>query len=801
MDMLKNYLQVVIRNLWKNKFFSILNISGLAIGMACYLLIFQYVSFELSYDEFHENKRNIYRLQRNVFRNNELKASLAQTSYNLGHQLKAEYPEIRDVVRCSRYGGNTVSYGERKFKNEKIYITEPSFFNIFSIPLSRGKSGDLLKGPNKVVISASMARKYFADENPVGKILDISDMRAKHSCLVEGVFRDLPENSHMKFDILLSLGTIWQSGHSDWIYSQFHTYVLLTGKTTAAELQTKFPAFIKKFIVKHVPLASNWKILLQPMGDIHLYSHLTYDTNNADSQTVYFLLLIAIVVLVISWINYINLSTARAMDRAREVGVRKVLGGHRVGLIKQFLLESLVVNVIPLVVALGLTGLFLPYLRELTGTNLPDLFSGGILFAGNLAMLYFAGSILSGLYPAFVLSSFKAVTVLKRSKLSHTTGGALLRKLLVTFQFGAAVVLIIVAYSVYNQVEYMRNRDLGIDISGIMGIALPAMPADDGYLQRTAGLKTELLRYPTVKSVTGSSNVPGNTIFTRRFAKLKTEHFKTGRVQPFFFVDYDFFSTYRIRLAAGRLFSKEHRTDDSAVVINEVSAGIFGFNQPGEAVGREITLYGMKKVFKIIGVIKDYHHQSMKETRQPIIFLLEPEGKNYYSLKLDTGAAISSIRGIWDGIFPGYPFEYFFLEDHIDRQYKADGQLGRVLGIFVILAVLITVLGVLGLAYFNSLQRTKEIGIRKTFGAGPLDIMRLLTRDLLKLVIVSTLAAWPVSYLLVSRWLENYAYRAGMPYFFFLLAGMLVVVIILFTVAYHTVNAAKARPVETLREE
>lgn len=804
MIMLKSYFKILIRGLLKKKLFSILNMSGLALGMTCYLVIFQYVSFELSYDGFHENKNDIYRMQRDIYENNDLKSSLAKTSYNLGPGLKEEFPEVREVTRCSPLPDTTVICHEEKYPDEKIYIAESSFFKVFSFRLLKGDPDTSLKEPNKVVISRGIARKYFGGENPVGKVIRITNKGVDFACMVTGVFKDVPENSHLKFDILLSLATVWKKNRSDWVYSVFYTYVLLGPDADSKALEAKFPQFINKHILKHVPRASNWKLLLQPLRDIYLYSDLTYDTKNGDGKIVYFLLIIAFLILVISWINYVNLSTARAMERAREVGLRKVLGSHRIQLIKQFLLESLLTNIIPVVIAVILTIIFMPFLRELTGKGVPLYLASAPLFWLHVLGLYTAASLLAGLYPAFVLSSFKPVSILNRSKFSQTTGGTLLRKFLVTFQFAAAAVLIIFTFSVYKQIQYMRNKDLGITIDHILGIRLPATPVNKAYINNVDTLKNELLRYPGIERITGSTVIPGTIPRLRRLTWKENTDFKAGKVQSIVFMDYDFLPTYQLELLAGRNFSRDYGTDNKAVIINEISLKFFGFPDPASALDQNISIWNIPGKWKVVGVIKNYHHRSLKKSHEPYIFILRPSLKNYYSLKLNpanTGETLALVKGKWAEIFPGDPLDYFFLDDHFNLQYQSDRHFGKVLGIFVILALIITCLGLLSLSYFSTLQRTREIGIRKSFGAGIGDILLLLTKDIVKLVVIAAVAAWPIAYYIIDNWLKNYAFRISVPLLFFLVSGLLLILVSVATVASHTFTAALANPVNVLRED
>jgi len=803
--MLKNYFKVTSRNLLKNKFSTSLNILGLAIGMTCYLLIFQYVNFQLSYDGYHRNKNDIYRLQQDVYKNDVLENSYALTSFNAGPVLKEEYPEVKETARCIRFQNNTVSYMEKKYKNEKIVITEPTFFKVFSSRILQGDPATSLKGPKKIMLSQSTAEKYFSGENPVGKIIDITTKRSEFSCMVTGIFADIPANSHLKFDMLLSLNTLYPDSYSDWIFSTVYTYLLLTPEAKANQLESKLPAFIDKYIAKEVPRAANWKYRLQPLGEIYLYSDLTYDTENGDGKIVYFLLIIALIILIISWINYINLSTAHAMERAREVGLRKVLGSHRIQLIKQFLSEALLVNLIPILIAVLFAIILLPKLRELTGQEIPPFLKGGIFWL-HLIGLYIIGSFLSGLYPAFVLSSFPPVAVLSRSKFSQTGSSNLLKKILVIFQYTVSTILIIFTFTVYQQIQFMKNKDLGINIKNLVAVTIPAIPTNQETKQNFDTFKTELFRYPAITHVTGSLIIPGSPPqFQRLIWKEKTPY-KDGKIISIIFTDYDFIPTYQINLAAGRNFSQKYGTDDNSIILNETALELLGYENPQKAINQVVNIWQIPGNYKIIGVIKDYHQQSLKKSHAPIALLLNPSFKNYYTIKINpqntsTPEILKIIRSQWHETFPGNPLDYFFLEDYFNRQYKADTQFGKVLGIFVILALIITCLGLLGLTYFNTYQRRKEIAIRKSIGAGTKEILLLLSSNIVKLVTLAVVIAWPIAYLIIHQFLKSYANRIAVPLLLFLSSGIILIVITLFTSAYHTISAARANPVEALKQE
>jgi putative ABC transport system permease protein len=778
---------------------------GLAIGMTGYLLIFQYVNFQLSYDNFHKNKSDIYRLQHDSFEDDGTESHWAITCYSVGEVMKEEFSEIKEVSRSFFFKNNLVQYGEQIFRNETILITEPSFFKIFSFQVVQGDPVTGLEGPNKIMLSESAARKFFGHENPVGKNLKISSRQKESPAMVIGIFKDIPANSHIKFDLVLSLSTVVPPTYSDWINSRYFTHLLLNPGADFKALEAKFPAFIKKYILPTVPRAANWIYRLQPLQDIYLYSNLTYDTENGNGKIVYFLLITAFLILVVSWINYVNLSLAQALERAKEVRMRKILGSSRWQLFRQFLNESVLVNIIPIAISVILCIILLPYLSKLTGKHIPFSLSD-YWFWLHLLILYILGSLLSGLYPAFVLSSFPSADVLNRTKFSQTTAGRVLRKGLVVFQFAAAAILIILTTSVYMQIRFMTNKDPAINTDHMLAIPLPTIPLNRDNVKIIETLKTELLRYPGIKNVSGSLAIPGTSNQFRLLAWKENTEFKSGKILPIISVDYEFLPAYQVQFLVGRNFSKEYSTDSKAIILNEAAVAALGYENPGTALNQKISLWKIPGTFKIIGVIKNYHQYSLKKNYEPLLFILYPLNKSFYSIKLNPvntniDETITLIKKKWGEIFPGYPFDYSFLDDYFNRQYQEDYQFGNVLGSFVVLVIIITCLGLLGLSYFNTSQRKKDIAIHKSIGASIGNILGLLTKDIVKLVAIAVVIAWPIAYLIVDNWLKSYAYRIGVPYLLFILSGLLLVFITLVTIAYHTITAARANPVDALKEE
>ncbi|MCP5102087.1 MAG: ABC transporter permease [bacterium] len=809
--MLKSYFKIMLRNLYKNKLFSLINLAGLAVGMAAFLLIFLYVNSELSYDGFHKNADRIYRVRNDrIYKNIHDKS--AGCPPGLGPALKKEFPEVIDSARLYNLGymgANTiVSYpeGNQTFNQGKLFFADASFLKIFSFPMLKGSPQSALIQPNTAVIAQSTAKKYFGNENPMGKVISVTGSYGKQIYKITGVFKDVPENSHVKFEFLLSYKTLTglrpmaKNYLTGW--NAFNTYILLSPTADPTALEAKFPGLI----AKHKSHGEDYKraYLLQRVKDIHLYSNLRWEPEvNGNSKTVSFLALIAVFILIIAWVNYINLSTARSMTRAKEVGIRKVLGSRRSQLIKQFLLESVFLNIPAVLLAVGIAEISLPYFNGLTGKHLVLNLS----LLGNYwiwAALFIAGgAFVSGIFPAFILSSFSPMTVLK-GVFNRSVKGFNLRKVLVVFQFATAIFLIAVTAVVYQQLSFMRSRDLGVDIDRTLVVKAARINDAAGKRgNRGERFKNELKQYPAIKNITGSSTVPGQE-YSNVASGIRpvNSNPEDGKRCFFIDVDYDYFDFFGITLLAGRAFSRDFGTDNKAVLLNEEALKMFGYEKPGEALKQKILLGGLgNQEREVIGVIKNYHHKSLKDSLQPVIFSLTGSG-NFFSLKIgggEIGGTISMVREKWGVVFPGQPFEYFFLDQSFDGQYKADRRFGNVFGLFAVLAIFISCLGLFGLASFTSQQRGREIGIRKVVGASVSAIVFLLSKEFGKWVLLANIAAWPLAYYFTGVWLRNFAYRVDVGLVPFIISGVIGLVIALITVSMQTIRAASANPVKSLR--
>lgn len=807
--MLRNYLKIALRNLLKNKIFSFINILGLAIGMAACLLILQYVTSELSYDEFHTNKDNIYRLKQNRYNKGVLSTEWAAGCAAVGLAVKEAFPEVEEYAKLMSTQGvviyNEAPGGPISFKEEKMYFATASFLPMFSFDLVQGDEATALQEPFKAVISESAAQRYFKDENPIGKRISVND---RDEYEITGVFKDVPENSHLKFNFLLSFETfvkwVGEEAHTAWQWDGFYNYIALQPGTDPKALEEKIPALVEQKAGEELrQYDAGMEFFLQPLTDIHLYSNYMMEAEvNGDGEAVYALLIIAFFIIVIAWVNYINLSTARSIDRAKEVGVRKVMGSIRPQLIRQFLFESIILNTLAVVLSMLLVLATYRYFNTLTGKEMTLSLFTTASFWLVVAGFFVIGAFLSGTYPAFVLSSFKPVSVLK-GKMSSSKNGVMMRKLLVVVQFTASVFLITGTLTVYRQIMYMQNQDLGVAIDQALVIEAPSVIDDSVYADRIQAFKTELLGNSLVKTATASTAVPGSKPgWNAGGIRLIHQDDREGNQYRVIGIDYDFVDAFQLKIIEGRNFSRSFGTDESAVLFNESAVKLMGFEDPEKALNQEIFFWG--DTFQIVGVVKDYHQESLKANFDPLIFRLIPASQDYFSLKIeaaDISETMAFVQETWHQYFPGNPFEYFFLDEHFNKQYQADLQFGKVFGFFAVLAIFVACLGLFGLSSFTATQRTKEIGIRKVLGASVSGIVTLLSRDLIKLVFIASLIALPMAYLVMQKWLQNYSFKIDISWWLLCVPVIAVLLIAVITVSFQTFKAAIVNPIQSLRYE
>jgi putative ABC transport system permease protein len=662
-----------------------------------------------------------------------------------------------------------------------------------------------------MVINETTARKYFKQENPVGKQITVYNNNGKEVYTVTGVMEDFPANSHLDCEVLISYATLIaqdKAAQTSWNWNAFLTYLLLKPDVDVEAFEHKFPALINKY--KGKDLAGTnvaWQLSLQALPDIHLFSDLKFEAKqNGDHKTVYLLAGIALLCISIAWSNYINMSTAKAMQRAKEVGIRKVIGSTRKQLIFQFLIESFLLNSIALLAALSIIQLLQPVFSQFAGLPLSNavLFTTGFWII--LLLIVILGSILSGLYPAFVLSSFAPIQVLKGNKL-RISHGLHLREVLVIGQFAASILLIAGTLAINEQLHFMYQKDLGMNINQILVFKTQnVFPEETDLVQSTRLFKQELLKHSSVKAVTTSSSIPGEAItWATNDFRREGKPFTQANDFAVMSADQDFIHTYDMQLLAGRFFLQNTHSDQKAVVINETALQALGFANAQEAINEVIVSDDFDFKHRIIGVVKDFHQKSLQNIHRPMIFIYQEFWfNNYYAVKVDSenmAETIGFIKAAFEGVFPGNPFDYFFQDEYYNAQYKADQQFGQVFSLFTGLAIFVACLGLFGLVSFAISMRTKEIGVRKVLGASIGQIASLLTKDFIKLILLANLIAWPLAYWTIHSWLENYAFRIDLNVWLFILPSLLVLLIALITISFQTIKAARANPVKALRSE
>lgn len=805
--MFKNYLKIAWRNLIKNKSYSAINIGGLAIGIAACLLILQYVTFELSYEDFQTKKDRIYRVQQDRYDNGKLSTQWAAGAFAVGNSFKEAIPEIESYVKVVETADIIVEVENQPLKIEKVYFATNSFFSVFSYPLLYGNVESVLSEPNTAAISETTAVKLFGTKDVVGRNLPISGNRVYK---ITGVFKDMQVNTQLQPNFLASYTTFVNMNTSEdsnpeewWASDGCLTYVLLQEGVQPNSVEAKFPPVVEAGVGELLKRFNASVIYnLQPLTDIHLdANYMGEPSPNGDGKTVYLLLAIALFILIIAWINYINLATARAISRAKEVGVRKSIGSQRKQLVIQFFLESALFNGIALLLALGLVLVAIPAFNQLSGQDISyTLFLNGSFWLGLIGIFVF-GVFLSGAYPAFVLSSFKPVEVLK-GNMVNTKQGALLRKSLVVFQFAASLFLLVGTLTVYEQIQFMRNQSLGIDIDRTLVVA-PPIVTDSTYANKMSAMKEELLNSPSIKSITASTSIPGDAVgWNAGGIKLTTQEESQQKQYRVIGVDYDFIDLFDLKITHGRAFSEDYGSDPESVIFNKAGITQLGFNNPEEALGKQIDFWG--EVYTIVGVVDNFHQQSLREAYEPLILRMIPDVRGYFSIRMEAdqiAQTISQAQTKWDTFFPGNTFEHFFLDDHFDEQYQTDRKFGKVFGFFTILAILVACLGLFGLASFTAMQRKKEIGIRKVLGASIPGILKLLYNEFALLLVIAFAIAIPIAWFTTNKWLQGYAFRIDIHWSYFVAPFLAIVLVAFVTVSFQTIKASIANPVDSLRIE
>jgi putative ABC transport system permease protein len=807
--MLRNYLMTAFREISKNKTFSLIHIFGLSMGIAAFVLILQYSLYELSYDKFYKNAGEIYRIRQDRYDKGKLSTTWAAGCAAIGQALKKEFPEVMAYGRLINING-IIKINESNFRENRMFAANSDFLTMLPVKMLAGVDSIALNEPYTAVISESIAKKYYGDLNVIGKSFRFND---ELEFKITGVFKDIPENSHFKFNILISWITYVKLSSPEvetaWQWDGFYTYLRLVKGTDIDAFEKKMNDFTDKQTEGDKKQYNQYaRYILQPFKSIHLNSNLMFEAEvNGDANTVYFLMVIACIILIIAWVNYINLSTVKAIFRSREVAIRKISGAFRIQLLNQFIVESFAINIIASLLAFIIVVVSMPYFRTFTGRAMEV--SSPVVWIIFAAMIL-VGPIVSGLYPALIISSFKPMSIF-HGKLNGVSGGDMLRKALVVFQFAASVTLIAGTFTVYRQLMYMRNQDIGINIDQTLVIKGPDV-ADSTYNKKLTAFKAELLKNPVIKSITASTSIPGNKVqWNAGGIRRVSEDDSKSNQYRIIGIDYDFVNAYDMSLVTGRSFSREYGSDDASVLFTEEAVKLMGFDTPEDAIGVDIFFWG--KNYKIVGVVKNFHQESLKEHYDALIFRFTPGTRSFFSVKLNykgnsdsdsftlTQSTISTIKEYWEQFFPGNPYDYFFLSDHYEQQYHAEKQFRTIFELFAIMAIIIACLGLFGLSWFMIIQRTKEIGIRKVNGAGSMDILHLISSGFFKLVFYGILIAAPVSWYFSVTWLEKYPYKVGFSWWLFFFSGFVVFLIAALTISYNVMSIAQTNPARSLKHE
>ncbi|WP_353721662.1 ABC transporter permease [Dyadobacter sp. 676] len=810
--MLKNYLKIAWRNLRKHKFYSGLNIFGLSFGLASCLLITLYVIDELGYDRSFANADRIYRVNADI-RFGGADMSLAVAPDPLAFTLKKDYPQVEQVVRLRENGSQLVrrTNATENLKEEHVFFADSTFFKVFSVPLLSGNPEKALTEPHAVVISETDAKKYFGKENPIGKGLLID---GKETYTVTGVMKDLPKRSHMRdLNMLLSMSTYEASRQNDWGSHNFNTYLLLRKGIDPAQFERNFETVLQKYTSKWLQgflgasledlrkSGSYLKYTLLPLTDIHLHSDRTAEINaNGNIQYVYIFAVVAVFLLAIACVNFMNLATARSANRAKEVGVRKALGSERSSLVSQFLTESVMLSFFSLALGMLIAYLALPLFNNLASKQIGFPITNPWFWL----ILVLTGTVvgvLAGSYPAFFLSAFKPLKVLKNTIEQEGRGSGYLRNALVVFQFVISVMLIVGTGVIYRQLNYIQTKKLGFNKDQMLIV-------NDAYAldNQVKAFKEQVLMLPNVESATVTSFLPTPS--------SRTDHtfFPVGQMQQDkginmqkWAVDYDFVKTMGLQMASGRAFAKEFPSDSAGIVINEAAAKVLGYANP---VGKKIFGYEDAELTKrvdytIIGVVKNFHFESLRKNIGALsLILYKSSGSVVFRMKGgDAPRTVKQVEALWKKMAPGQPFNYRFMDEDFDNVYRSEQRVGQIFITFATISVIIGCLGLFGLSAFTAERRTKEIGVRKVLGASVVNIVALLSKEFIKLIVIAIVIGSPIAWFGMNLWLNDFAYHVDLAWWMFAAAGVLAIVIALVTVSFQSIKAALTNPVKSLKSE
>lgn len=795
--MLTNYIKIAFRNLKKYKGYSFINIAGLAVGMACCLLIVLYIQDELSYDAFHVNADRIFRVVTSTSQDGM--PTNANGTFGTGPAMKEEFPEVEDFVRIRKMGQGTriyIGYEDRKFYEERFFFADPSVFTVFTFPLVRGDAENALSEPNSIVITEDMADKYFGHEDPIGKIMEVDPYNSGEMIVfqVTGIAENVPGNSHFHFDFLASYANQKEDLTTlGGLYSHY-TYVLLQEAFQTAGVESRLPDLIRRRFMENAWYTNH----LQPIRRIRLHSRLRAEiepTGNMDSIAIFSL--VAVFVLVIACINYINLSTARSLQRAVEVGLRKVVGARRKQLMGQFLGESLLISLLSGFFAIFLAALFLPLFNAISDKDVTLHFLTGVIPLASLMCIVIVVGMVSGSYVSFVLSGLTPLQVLKGG--SHSVREKRkLREGMVILQFALATMMIIGALTAHKQMRFIQTHNTGYHRDEILVI-----PLNKEARAVYAALRNELLMCPAIRNTTTSSHVPTRGTMHE---SVSFEGLDENLTPVLYFIDKEFIDTYGIQIIHGTEFTQDKpRLSNEEFLVSEHTIVEVGYPSSQEALGKRVEWIWEGHSGTIVGVVNDLNLFSFHRVAYPIILLMTPiQQHDYLSVRLDAnryGEALSAIRSVWKRMIPDYPLDYSFLDESFEALHRADKRLGDIFRYFSAMAIIVACMGLFGLAVFTAEQKTKEIGIRKTLGAPAFSIYLLLAKSFVKWVVLANIIAWPVAFFMMKAWLQSFVYRISLSWWIFIVSGLMALTVALLTVSWQSVKAARANPVDSLKYE
>jgi len=807
--MIKNFIKTAWRNLKSNKVFSFINVFGLSVGLTCCMLIGAYLYQELSYDTYPANAKQLYRVGLRML-GNATSADYPFVDVAVGQGIKNAFPQVLASTRLTQRGPVFVKYNEKQFKENKIVLIDSNFFQLFSIPLVEGDSKTSLTEPNSIVITKAFEKKYFGDSPALGKELTVGANLVK----VTGVIDKVPDNSHFHADAFMSLVTfITPRAKQTWSNVGYYTYLLLDKNADPKKLEAGFPQLVAKFVVPEIQhdmgvnlaeaqkSVNSFLFFLQPITDIHLYSATKYEFEpNGDIHYVYIFGALALFILLLACINFTNLSTASATKRSKEIGIRKVLGSPKNKLISQFLVESVMLTFLAMLFAMGLVYLLLPYFNDLAGKQITI----GFFLSYNALILEIALTLIvgliAGIYPAFFLSSFQIISILKGNGGSQQASKGGLRSSLIVFQFAISTALIIATFIVYQQLHFMQNKKLGYDKNQVLVL-------NDTYTlgNNINAFKQQLLSDNRVVNATISDNVPGynNMGGTEIYAKdIADKGTRTEIQSGIYWIENSYIPTLGMHLAKGRNFYPSSPSDSASVIINEAAVRDLGFGN-SDPIGKTIIRSGQLH-YTIVGVVKDFHYTSAKQKIAPLMMLASNNSKGSIIVRIkttDVHHLINDIKNQWNTYNAGTPFSYSFLDEQFASLYNSEQRTGQIFTSFSIIAVIIACLGLFGLAAFTIRQRVKEIGVRKVLGASMGSITALLSKEFLKLIVIASLISFPITWYAMNKWLQSFAYRINIQWWVFILAGCIALLIAAITISFQSIKAALANPVKSLRSE